>query len=68
MKRLMLLLCAVALVGCGADTASTALAIATAKKHEMENGQKTINDTRQKLNDAAQEAQQNQDRALGEEK
>ncbi len=62
-----ILLCAI-LVGCGAETASTAVGVATMKKQEIANGQKMLGEVQQKLNAAAQQTEQNEAKALDEEK
>ena len=45
-----------ALTGCGADVASTAATAATIKKQELEQGQKTLEQVQQKLDQAVQQA------------
>ena len=58
MKTLIVLAAATALAGCGVETASTAATVAAAKKQELEQGQKTMEQSRQKIDAAMQQAQQ----------
>lgn len=58
--RMLVLIVAAALAGCGVETASTAATAASLKKQEMEQGQKTMQRAQEKI-DAA--TQQMQDRA-----
>ena len=58
----------IALAGCGVETASTAGTAASLKKQELEQGQKTMDRARQKIDAAAQQMQQRADRAAGAEK
>jgi len=58
----------IALTGCSVETASTAGTAASLKKQELEQGQKTMDRARQKIDAAAQQMQQRADRAAGAEK
>jgi len=66
----MLALCALvfALVGCGAETASTAATAASLKKQEMEQGQKTMQQSQEKIDGAVQQMNQRAGSAAGAEK
>jgi hypothetical protein len=46
------------LAGCGVDTATTAATGASIKKQEVDQGKKTMDDVRQKVEQAAQQMQQ----------
>ena len=59
MKTLLVLAAAaVALTGCGVETASTAATAASIKKQELEQGQKTMQQAQQKIDGAMQQMQQ----------
>src|SRR5687768_16882204 len=58
MKTLLALAAAAALAGCGVETASTAATAASIKKQELEQGQKTMQQSQQKIDAAAQAMQQ----------
>ena len=58
MKQLVVVILIAALAGCGVETASTAATAAAIKKKEMEEGQKTMEQTKQKIDAAMQQAQQ----------
>lgn len=49
---------ATVLAGCGADTMSAAATGASIKKQELEQGQKNLQDAREKINQAAQQLHQ----------
>ena len=49
---------AVALAGCGVETASTAATAASIKKQELEEGKKTMQRAQQKIDGAMQQVQQ----------
>jgi len=55
MKTLLAIAAAAALAGCGVETASTAASAAAIKKQELEQGQKTMQQTRQKIDGAMQQ-------------
>ena len=61
MKTLLVLVAIAALAGCGVETATTAATAAAIKKHELEQGQKTMQQTRQKIDAAMQQVQQRAD-------
>jgi len=67
MRMLFALAALAALAGCGVETASTAGTAASLKKQEMEQGQKTMGRTQQKIDSAMQQMQQRADRAAGAE-
>ena len=58
MKTFLALAAAAALAGCGVETASTAATAASVKKQELEQGQKTMQHTQQKIDGAVQQMQQ----------
>ena len=61
MKTLLVLVATAALAGCGVETATTAATAAEIKKQELEQGQKTMQQTRQKIDAAMQQVQQRAD-------
>jgi len=58
MYKLLALTMALALAGCGAETASTAATAAALKKQEVEQGQKTMQRAQEKIDGAVQQMQQ----------
>jgi len=58
MKQLVVVILIAALAGCGVETASTAATAAAIKKKEIEEGQKTMEQTKQKIDAAMQQTQQ----------
>ncbi len=46
------------LAGCGAETATTAATVGAAKKQELEQGQKTMEQVQQKVGESLQQMQQ----------
>ena len=58
MRTLLALAAALALAGCGVETASTAATAAAVKKQEIEQGQKTMQQTQEKIDNAVQQMQQ----------
>jgi NifU-like protein involved in Fe-S cluster formation len=60
MTRLIPLIAALALSGCGLDTASSAATAAALKKQELEQGKKTLEQTQQKIGQAMEQVQQSQ--------
>ena len=59
MSRLCLLaLSACVLMGCGAETATTAATVGAAKKQEIEQGKQTMEQVQQKLGESLQQMQQ----------
>jgi Tfp pilus assembly protein PilN len=63
MKRILAVIAIAALSGCGLDTLGAAATSAAAKKQELEQAKKTMEQTRQKIDQAA-ELQQQQERQL----
>ena len=61
MKTLLVLVATAALAGCGVETATTAATAAAIKKQDLEQGQKTMQQTRQKIDAAMQQVQQRAD-------
>ena len=61
MKTLLAFAAAVALSGCGLDVASSAATAAAARKQEIQEGQKTMQQTQQKIDAAMQQVQQRAD-------
>ncbi len=57
MKTLLALAAAALLAGCGVDAASSAATAASLKKAEIEQGQRTMQQARQKIDAAMQQAQ-----------
>jgi hypothetical protein len=51
-----------ALAGCGVETATTAATVAAAKKKEVEQGKKTMEQTQDNIGKAMEQAQQNAER------
>lgn len=58
MKTLLAILAAAALTGCGVETASTAATAGSIKKQELQQGQKTMQQSQQKIDGAVQQMQQ----------
>jgi NifU-like protein involved in Fe-S cluster formation len=58
MKRLVIAVAAIALGGCGVETATTAATGAAVKKRELEEGQKTQERMKQKIDQVMEQAQQ----------
>jgi len=52
-----------ALAGCGVETMSTAATVAAAKKKEIEQGKKTMEQMQQNIGKAMEQTQQNAERA-----
>jgi PBP1b-binding outer membrane lipoprotein LpoB len=64
MSRLFLItLSALMLMGCGAETATTAATVGAAKKQEIEQGQKTLEHVQQRVGESMQQMQQSPQRA-----
>ncbi|MGP1676844.1 MAG: hypothetical protein ACTS6J_06755 [Burkholderiales bacterium] len=53
----------VLLTGCGVETATTAATVAAAKKQEIEQGKKTMEQVRQNIGKAMEQTQQSAERA-----
>ena len=60
MRRIVSLLAAAALAGCGLDTASSAATAAALKKQELEQGKKTMEQAQQKIGQAMDQLQQSE--------
>jgi outer membrane biogenesis lipoprotein LolB len=60
MNRLVPLIAAAALCGCGLDTATSAATAASLKKQELEQGKKTMEQAQQKIGQAMDQVQQSQ--------
>jgi ABC-type glycerol-3-phosphate transport system substrate-binding protein len=58
-----LLAVAAALAGCGVETMSAAATAAAAKKHEIEQGKKTMEQMQQNIGKSMEQTQQSVDRA-----
>lgn len=61
MNKLLALSMALALAGCGVETASTAATAAAVKKQEVEQGRKTMQQAQEKIDGAMQQMQQRAD-------
>lgn len=51
------------LMGCGAETATTAATVGAAKKQEVEQGKQTLEQVQQRVGESMQQMQQNPQRA-----
>jgi NifU-like protein involved in Fe-S cluster formation len=58
MRSIIVLAAVFALAGCGVETATTAATVAAAKKQEIEQGKKTMNQVQQNLDKAMEQTQQ----------
>ena len=58
MRMLVAVAVTVMLAGCGVDAASTAATTAALKKQELEDGQRTMQQVRQKIDAAMQQTQE----------
>ena len=58
MKTLLVIATAAALAGCGVEAVGTAATAASIKKQELEQGQRTMQQTQQKIDAAMQQMQQ----------
>jgi len=63
MRHFIAILIATALSGCGLEIATTAATVAVAKKQEIEQGKKTMDQMQQKIGTAMEQAQQSAQRA-----
>ena len=63
MRPIIALIAAVALAGCGVETATTAATVAAAKKQEIEQGKKTMEQMQQNIGKAMEQTQQSAERA-----
>jgi polyhydroxyalkanoate synthesis regulator phasin len=62
-KTLLAMLAAAALAGCGVETASTAATAASIKKQEVEQGQRTMEQAKEKIGGAMSQVQERADSA-----
>jgi len=63
MRSIIVLVAIAALAGCGVETATTAATVAAAKKQEIEQGKKTMEQVQQNLDKAMQQTQQSTEKA-----
>ena len=63
MNKLLALAAALALAGCSVETASTAATAASIKKQELEQGERTMQRARERIDGAMQQVQQRADSA-----
>lgn len=63
MRQFVAFVVVAALAGCGVETASTAATAAAAKKQEIEQGRKTMNQMQQNIGKAMEQTQQSAERA-----
>ncbi len=63
MRRIITLIAAAALAGCGVETATPAATVAAAKKQEVEQGKKTMEQMQQNIGKATEQTQQSADKA-----
>jgi outer membrane PBP1 activator LpoA protein len=63
MRRIVLILAAIALAGCGVETASTAATAGQIKKRELEQGKKTLEQAQQRINQSTEQMQRRADEA-----
>jgi hypothetical protein len=63
MRQIIAVVAIAALVGCGVETATTAATIAAAKKKEIEQGKKTMEQMQQNIGKAMDQTQQSTERA-----
>ncbi len=65
-KPFFIALTVLVLMGCGAETATTAATVGAAKKLELEQGQKTLEQVQQKVGESMQQMQQSPQRAAAD--
>jgi len=63
MRQIIAIVAAAALAGCGVETATTAATVAAAKKQEIEQGKKTMEQMQQNIGKAMEQTQQSTERA-----
>lgn len=68
MKAVIIFIAVAALAGCGVEVATTAATVAAAKKQEIEQGKKTMEQMQQNIGKAMEQSQQRSERADGAEK
>jgi len=66
MKTALLASLLLSLAACGVETVGTAATAASVKKQEVEQGQKTLQEVQQKLDQAGQQAAQRAEQAGGD--
>jgi len=62
MRQIIVFVAIAALAGCGVETATTAATIAAAKKQEIEQGKKTMEQMQQNIGKAMEQTQQSAER------
>ena len=63
MRQIIAIAAIAALAGCGVETATTAATVAAAKKQEIEQGKKTMDEMQQNIGKAMEQTQQSKERA-----
>ena len=63
MRQIIVVAAVIALAGCGVETATTAATVAAAKKQEIEQGKKTMEQMQQNIGKAMEQTQQSAERA-----
>jgi hypothetical protein len=63
MRQIIVVITIAALAGCGVETATTAATVAAAKKKEIEQGKKTMEQMQQDIGKAMEQTQQSAERA-----
>ena len=63
MRQIIVVITIAALAGCGVETATTAATVAAAKKKEIEQGKKTMEQMQQNIGKAMDQTQQSAERA-----
>jgi hypothetical protein len=63
MRQIIAVVVIAALAGCGVETATTAATVAAAKKKEIEQGKKTMEQMQQNIGKAMEQTQQSAERA-----
>jgi hypothetical protein len=63
MRQIIIVTLIVALAGCGVETATTAATVAAAKKQEIEQGKKTMEQMQQNIGKAMEQTQKSTERA-----
>jgi outer membrane biogenesis lipoprotein LolB len=62
MRQIVTFVAAALLAGCGVETATTAATVAAAKKQEIEQGKKTVDQMQQNIGKAMEQTQQSAER------
>ena len=63
MRQIIVVAVVIALAGCGVETATTAATVAAAKKQELEQGKKTMEQMQQNIGKSMEQTQQSTERA-----